>query len=290
MCEICENVSWDISQNAHTLFGKRWYHEQCVKDVSDLQGGLMMKKMMTRFGVVFGLIGLFVLGACGTEKEAESAAVPQSMEPVEAELTVAATAEKGEAVPLSVTVTQDGQPVDDADEIKFEVWKNDAKEESDMIKASLTKDGVYEAETTFAEEAVYTVQVHVTARSMHTMPTTNVTVGHPETAAEAEEESEHHHHAGADITLDPKEATAGEEQPFMVHVMIEDEMLAGAEVQLEIFQDGAEKHEWVKLEEADAGMYKGAHTFAESGTYNVQVHVTKGHDIHEHVMETVNVK
>ncbi len=250
----------------------------------------MMKKMMTRFGVVFGLIGLFVLGACGTEKEAESAAVPQSMEPVEAELTVEATAEKGEAVPLSVTVTQDGQPVDDADEIKFEVWKNGAKEESEMIKASLTKDGVYEAETTFAEEAVYTVQVHVTARSMHTMPTTNVTVGHPETAAEAEEESEHHHHAGADITLDPKEATAGEEQPFMVHVMIEDEMLAGADVQLEIFQDGAEKHEWVKLEEADAGMYKGAHTFAESGAYNVQVHVTKGHDIHEHVMETVNVK
>ncbi len=146
----------------------------------------MMKKMMTRFGVVFGLIGLFVLGACGTEKEAESAAVPQSMEPVEAELTVEATAKKGEAVPLSVTVTQDGQPVDDADEIKFEVWKNGAKEESEMIKASLTKDGIYEAETTFAEEAVYTVQVHVTARSMHTMPTTNVTVGHPETAAEAE--------------------------------------------------------------------------------------------------------
>ncbi|WP_423903800.1 FixH family protein [Exiguobacterium marinum] len=125
---------------------------------------------------------------------------------------------------------------------------------------------------------------------MHTMPTTKVTVGHPETAAEATEDSEHHHHAGADITLDPKEATAGEEQPFMVHVMIEDEMLAGAEVQLEIFQDGAEKHEWVKLEEADAGMYKGAHTFTESGAYNVQVHVTKGHDIHEHVMETVDVK
>ncbi len=250
----------------------------------------MMKKMMTRFGVVFGLIGLFVLGACGTEKEAESAAVPQSMEPVEAELTVAATAEKEETVPLSVKVTQDGQPVDDADEIKFEVWKNGAKEESDMIKATLTKDGVYEAETTFAEEAVYTVQVHVTARSMHTMPTTNVTVGHPETAAEAEEDSDHHHHAGADITLDPKEATAGEEQPFMVHVMIEEEMLAGADVQLEIFQDGAEKHEWVKLEEAEAGMYKGSYTFTESGAYNVQVHVTKGHDIHEHVMETVDVK
>ncbi|WP_215144264.1 FixH family protein [Exiguobacterium qingdaonense] len=249
-----------------------------------------MKKVMTRFGVVFGLIGLFVLGACGTEKDEESAALPQSMEPVEAELTVAETAEKGETVPLSVRVTQDGQPVDDADEIKFEVWKNDTKEDSDMINAKLIKDGTYEAEMTFSEEAVYTVQVHVTARAMHTMPTTEVTVGNPETTSEAKADSDHHHHHGADITLDLKEATTGEDKPIMVHVMMEDEMLSGAEVQLEIFQDGAEKHEWVKLEEADAGMYKGAHTFTESGAYNVQVHVTKGHDIHEHVMETVNVK
>ncbi|WP_214830504.1 FixH family protein [Exiguobacterium sp. s56] len=249
-----------------------------------------MSKSMKRFGVAFGLVGLFVLGACGADETTSGTEMVQSMEPVEAELNVPASADKDEAVTLAVRVTQDGKAVDDADEIKFEVWKNGAKEESEMTKASLTEDGVYEAETTFVEEAVYTVQVHVTARSMHTMPTTNVTVGHPETAAEAEAEEDHHNHAGADIFLNPTQAVAKEVQPFTVNVEIEHEALTGADVQLEVFKDGADKHDWVKLEETTAGNYAGEHTFPEKGTYNVQVHVTKGHDIHEHIMETVEVK
>lgn len=248
-----------------------------------------MNNMMKRFGVTFGLVGLFVLGACGTDEATKSAETAPSMEPVEAELNVPATADKDEAITLAVRVTQDGKAVDDADEIKFEVWKNGAKEESETTEAALTEDGVYEAETTFSDEAVYTVQVHVTARSMHTMPTTNVTVGHPETAAEAEAEEDHHHHAGAEIVLEPKQAIANEAQPFTVNVEVDHEALAGADVQLEVFQDGADKHDWVKLEEAEGG-YAGEHTFPEAGTYNVQVHVTKGHDIHEHIMETVEVK
>ena len=249
----------------------------------------MMKRTMMKLSLATGLAGVLMLGACGTEEVDHASETVQSMEPVEAELNVPATADKEETVTLSVRVTQDGEAVDDADEIKFEVWKNGAKEDSEMMKASLTEDGVYEVETTFADEAVYTVQVHVTARSMHTMPTTNVTVGHPETAAEAEETSDHHHHAGAEIVLEPKQATLNEPQPFNVNVEIDHEMLTGADVQLEVFKDGAEKHEWVKLEEAD-GVYTGEHTFTEAGPYNVQVHVTKGHDIHEHITETIEVK
>lgn len=249
-----------------------------------------MNNMIKRFGVTFGLVGLFVLGACGTDEATKSAETAPSMEPVEAELNVPATADKDEAVTLAVRVTQDGKAVDDADEIKFEVWKNGAKEASETTEAALTEDGVYEAETTFSDEAVYTVQVHVTARSMHTMPTTNVTVGHPETAAEAEAEEDHHNHAGADIVLDPTQAVAKEVQPFTVNVEIEHEALTGADVQLEVFKDGADKHDWVKLDETEGGSYAGEHTFPEAGTYNVQVHVTKGHDIHEHIMETVEVK
>ncbi|ERG65850.1 FixH family protein [Exiguobacterium chiriqhucha] len=249
-----------------------------------------MNNMIKRFGVTFGLVGLFVLGACGTDEATKSAETAPSMEPVEAELNVPATADKDEAVTLAVRVTQDGKAVDDADEIKFEVWKNGAKEASETTEAALTEDGVYEAETTFSDEAVYTVQVHVTARSMHTMPTTNVTVGHPETAAEAEAEEDHHNHAGADIVLDPTQAVAKEVQSFTVNVEIEHEALTGADVQLEVFKDGADKHDWVKLDETEGGSYAGEHTFPEAGTYNVQVHVTKGHDIHEHIMETVEVK
>ncbi|MCT4783481.1 MULTISPECIES: FixH family protein [Exiguobacterium] len=248
-----------------------------------------MKRTMMKLGLAASLASVLVLGACGAEEADNASEVVQSMEPVEAELNVPATADEGEPVVLAVRVTQDGAAVDDADEIKFEVWKNGAKEDSEMTKATLTSDGVYEAETTFADEAVYTVQVHVTARSMHTMPTTNVTVGHPKTAAEGEEENDHHHHAGADITLEPKQATVNEPQPFTVNVEIDHEALTGADVQLEVFKDGAEKHEWVKLEETD-GVYTGGHTFTEAGPYNVQVHVTKGHDIHEHIMETVEVQ
>lgn len=248
-----------------------------------------MKRTMMKLGLAASLASVLVLGACGAEEADNASEVVQSMEPVEAELNVPATADEGEPVVLAVRVTQDGAAVDDADEIKFEVWKNGAKEDSEMTKATLTSDGVYEAETTFADEAVYTVQVHVTARSMHTMPTTNVTVGHPKTAAEEKEENDHHHHAGADITLEPKQATVNEPQPFTVNVEIDHEALTGADVQLEVFKDGAEKHEWVKLEETD-GVYTGEHTFTEAGPYNVQVHVTKGHDIHEHIMETVEVQ
>lgn len=244
---------------------------------------------MMKLGLAASLASVLVLGACGAEEADNASEVVQSMEPVEAELNVPATADEGVPVVLAVRVTQDGAAVDDADEIKFEVWKNGAKEDSEMTKATLTSDGVYEAETTFADEAVYTVQVHVTARSMHTMPTTNVTVGHPKTAAEGKEENDHHHHAGADIALEPKQATVNEPQPFTVNVEIDHEALTGADVQLEVFKDGAEKHEWVKLEETD-GVYTGEHTFTEAGPYNVQVHVTKGHDIHEHIMETVEVQ
>ncbi len=113
-----------------------------------------MKRTMMKLSLATGLAGVLMLGACGTEEVDHASETVQSMEPVEAELNVPATADKEETVILSVRVTQDGEAVDDADEIKFEVWKNGAKEDSEMMKASLTEDGVYEVETTFADEAV----------------------------------------------------------------------------------------------------------------------------------------
>jgi hypothetical protein len=65
--------------------------------------------------------------------------------------------------------------------------------------------------------------------------------------------------------------------------------LEEAEVRLEIFKEGQEKHDWVDLKEAGAGGYETNYAFHESGTYNVQVHVTKGSDIHEHTMEKIEV-
>lgn len=37
-------------------------------------------------------------------------------------------------------------------------------------------------------------------------------------------------------------------------------------------------------------MYNGSYAFPETGTYHVQVHVTKGEEIHEHTMQKVEVQ
>ncbi|MBP3039397.1 FixH family protein [Bacillaceae bacterium Marseille-Q3522] len=85
-------------------------------------------------------------------------------------------AKVGEDTLLAVTVTQDNQFVDDADEVTFEIWKKDEKEDSKIVEAVYKKEGEYEGKTSFTEEALYYVQVHVTARNMHTMPKETIQV------------------------------------------------------------------------------------------------------------------
>lgn len=108
-----------------------------------------------------------------------------------------------EPVEIYVRVTQDGKPVDDADDVAFEIWHEDDEaaesdnqddqhhesdgqdedqvhEESDdhdsmyregteVIAATHQGDGIYSIEKTFDQEGVHFVMYHVTARSYHAM-------------------------------------------------------------------------------------------------------------------------
>ena len=134
-----------------------------------------------------------LLAAC-SQKETEKK-VPT---PVQAEISVPDHANVNEEVLISTTITQDGTPVDDADEVKYEVWKEGSKEESEMIEAASEGDGVYTMKKTFDEEAVYTIQVHVTARSMHTMPKSSIAVGNAVIPAESEKQEMNHDMEGMD--------------------------------------------------------------------------------------------
>lgn len=131
-----------------------------------------------------------IAAACGAEKaetesETNEAGAP---EPIEVALHVPEQTDINETVALEATVTQSGEAVSDADEVKFEVWKEGEKENSIMIDSVNDGEGVYTAEASFDEEAAYYVQVHVTARQMHRMPKTVVLVGNA--AMPAEEESD----------------------------------------------------------------------------------------------------
>ncbi|OXS57029.1 YtkA-like protein [Bacillus sp. V-88] len=250
-----------------------------------------MKKMSLI--MLVGFLALLI-AACGNSKEDNGTKKDEKLEAVDAKLDIPEKGEKGKPVSFSTKVTQGDENVDDADEVKYEIWKNGQKDESEMIEVKHDKDGVYKAEKTFEEDGMYTVQVHVTARDMHTMPKTEIAIGDVE-EGEHEEAGEDHHHGEHESTVSihlmkPDSIKAGEESEMMVHVENEETALEDARVRFEIYQDGQEKHEWVDLAPGEAGKYSGSYTFPEKGSYNVQVHVTKGEEIHEHTMETVDVQ
>jgi YtkA-like len=243
--------------------------------------------------LLVGLLALFI-SACGSSNEDNSASEEKKLEPISANLDVPEKGDKGEAISLSTKVTQGDENVEDAHEVKYEVWKNGHKQESEMIEAKHDKGGVYKAETTFDEDGIYTVQVHVTARDMHTMPKAEITIGEVHEDGHGKEggdDHDGHHESKVSIHLmKPDTIKANEEVDWNVHVENEGEALEGAEVRLEIFKEDQEKHEWVDLSAGEAGVYNGSYVFSEKGTYTVQVHVTKGEEIHEHTMQTVEIK
>ncbi|WP_342526063.1 FixH family protein [Chryseomicrobium sp. FSL W7-1435] len=112
-----------------------------------------------------------------------------SLEVVEVEVLTAKELEPGETVMLSARVTQEEEAVNDAEEVKFEVWESGLREEGTMLEGELTEDGVYEAEYEFANEGVYYMFAHTTARGMHVMPKTEIIVGTPDMSKVLEDNS-----------------------------------------------------------------------------------------------------
>ncbi|KKB34710.1 hypothetical protein QY96_02902 [Bacillus thermotolerans] len=78
---------------------------------------------------------------------------------------------------LKVQVTQGKEYVEDAKEVKFELWKENQKKNSELLLAEHQGNGIYSVNKTFDEKGTYHLQTHVTARSLHTMPTKKLVVG-----------------------------------------------------------------------------------------------------------------
>lgn len=132
-----------------------------------------MKKM------IWAVLPFLLLTACGSD-DADSAGAGNSLEEVKVDITTAEQAEPAEEIVLSATVTQGEEPVEDADEVVFEVWQSGHRDHGEMIEAAHTADGIYEADTVLEDEGLYFIQAHTTARRMHTMPKQEITVGDPD--------------------------------------------------------------------------------------------------------------
>lgn len=152
-----------------------------------------------RKNIFFILIVLLaVLAACSNNK-ADTAEEDDSdsmeLPVLEVDFDVPEHVEVGETIDLTAHVTFDGEPVEDAREVLFEVWTQGHDDDSEEIEGVHQEDGTYTASFTFEEEAVYEMYAHTTAREQHIMPLETVIAGDAEPSEEdAHDEMDHEHH------------------------------------------------------------------------------------------------
>jgi hypothetical protein len=137
-----------------------------------------MKKFLILLTIfLFGLIAV----SCSQEEAEE--------EPQFLDVQLTATPEKAEVdeeITFEAKVTYGSEKVEDADEVKFEIWRSQS-EEHEKIVIEHSEDGIYRLKKSFSEEGTYYIISHVTARSMHNMPKIEFIVGNP---SEPEEKSD----------------------------------------------------------------------------------------------------
>jgi hypothetical protein len=230
------------------------------------------------------ILMLFLFTACSQEKQEEKPAM------LEVKIEAPDHIELNKKTTLACIVTYGGEKVDDADEVKFEIWKH-GSEQHDMLKAKNEGNGKYSVTKTFTEPGTYSVVSHVTARNMHNMPKKDIVVGtasaQPQNHAE-EHHGDEHHHADVMMMLPEKQFSVNKEAHLTVHITHDGQPLTKATVHFEIWK-GDGKHEFIKASEKQAGQYEAVTSFQEKGTYSVRIHVKTEH-LHEHQVEQITVQ
>lgn len=238
-----------------------------------------MKKLLA-------LIALsLLLAACGTDEDATSG-TGEMVHPIEVEVLTPEEGDAGEWL-LEAYVTQNGEPVNDANEVKFEVYKQNSKEDSDMIDYTNVEEGVYSITYTFDEDGVYYMIPHVTARSMHTMPTHQIIIGDGHVAAEDEDSQGHADGLEYETNLEEAEG----EFTIELRPMMDGEAITDARVRLEMaVPNSVDDHRiWLDSEEKESGVYSTDYVFDESGEYEIIFHIEKD-ALHEHPTETFEIE
>lgn len=144
----------------------------------------MMKKWF------YSLVAVpFLLAACGDDPEVETLDTAEVPAIVEVDIQTAEQLNVGETIQLSARVTQEEEAVNDAKEVKFEVWESGLRDEGEMLDGELKEDGIYVADYTFDHDGVYYMFAHTTARGMHVMPKQELIVGNPDMSKVLEDTS-----------------------------------------------------------------------------------------------------
>jgi len=227
------------------------------------------------------IVLLIILSACGNSDD--------DIHFLEVDFIVPETAEVGETVELKAIVTYGDESVTDADEVVFEVWEKNDRDNGEMLDAINHEDGTYTIELSFDHDGIFEMYAHTTARDMHTMPLKEIVVG---AGGEYEDDEEPMFHTeGFEIHfVDLEDLTAGDSANLVSHIQIHDEPLESATVRYEIWpDDSADDKDWVDASETAAGEYTAEYTFENATTYHIQIHVEDDDELHEHMTVEVEI-
>lgn len=241
-----------------------------------------MKRKITL--LIATMICMIVLAACNGKNDMNNNVLLS----LDVEFNVPETLEVGETLELKAVVTYGDEQVTDANEVVFEVWEKGDQDNSVDYEGENNGDGTYTAEVTFDHDGIFEMYAHTTARDMHTMPKREIVVGE---GGDYEDHDEHVFQTeGFDMHfMGVNEANAGEEVDLVVHIMMDEDHLAGAKVTYEISrEDGDGETNSVEAKEENEE-YIAKYTFAEAGTYNIEIHVEGDNDLHEHDEHTVEI-
>lgn len=131
--------------------------------------------------IVLAAMLALTLAACGDDQtEIDTNDVVAEIAEVKVEFLTPQQLDSNVPVKLEVKLTQGDEVVNDADDVKFEVWQSGLRDEGELIEGKFIGDGIFSAETTFKEDGVYYIFAHTNARGMHVMPKQEMTVGNPD--------------------------------------------------------------------------------------------------------------
>jgi hypothetical protein len=258
--------------------------------------------MMNRKNFLTALVLIVVIGilsSCAQKNEESEEA--EELAFLDVKIQTEEKIELNKETEIACFVTYGKEKVTDADEVKFEIWKN-GEEDHEMLLGEHRGEGKYSVKKTFTEPGTYSIVAHVTARSMHNMPKKEITVGENQATNSEnnskdnnEHQSEHHnhhghHHSHVMIALQNEQTyQINTDIALSANVQLDQQPLSEAQVKFEIWKENAEKHEFIDAKEEGNGEYKVVKKFTEPGNYFVKIHVQKG-DIHEHQVEKIVVQ
>lgn len=151
-------------------------------------------KIYVQYLSVF-LLSLFLI-ACSVDKEAVS--LYKQEKPLEIDISVPHPVLLNKPHVFEAVLRQDGEVVDDAEYVRFTIWKKDSSSQNETIVATNAGNGVYTVERIIDRDGIYYVKVNASANGSRIMPTKQFIVGEIteeiESVKKQDKEQHHEHH------------------------------------------------------------------------------------------------